>query len=156
MKKSKLIGKITHKSKIGLVNGGRPRLYSPREKLYDCIWVFTIGDADDHPSIPHAHAQEKGFRLDAWTGDIYPAGNERERIIGKLKRKELEKLHSDPQFLAFARKQIDWYREENPHISFYVPEWFELKYKQPQLLAKNVESELEVFVFCGKASVKQS
>ena len=33
-----------------------PQLYSPREKLQDCIWIFTIGDADDKPSVPHAHA----------------------------------------------------------------------------------------------------
>lgn len=36
-----------------------PQLYSPREKLQDCIWIFTIGDADDKPSVPHAHAQER-------------------------------------------------------------------------------------------------
>ena len=43
---------------------------------------FTIGDADDKPSVPHAHAQGTGYRLDAWTGDIYPAGSERKRTIG--------------------------------------------------------------------------
>ena len=47
-----------------------PQLYSPREKLQDCIWIFTIGDADDKPSVPHAHAQGTGYRLDAWTGEI--------------------------------------------------------------------------------------
>lgn len=156
MKKNISIGKVTRKNKTGLLKGLRPRLYSPHEKLYDCIWIFTLGDADAHPSIPHAHAQEKGFRLDAWTGDIYPAGNERERTIGKLKKKELAKLHSDTKFLAFAKKQIDWYREENPHIKFYVPEWFELKFKHLKLLEKNVDKQLEIFVFCGKAIVKQS
>jgi len=82
-----------------------PQLYSPREKLQDCIWIFTIGDADDKPSVPHAHAQGTGYRLDAWTGDIYPAGSERKRTIGKLSKKELARLHSDPGFLKFARKQ---------------------------------------------------
>ena len=72
-----------------------PQLYSPREKLQDCIWIFTIGDADDKPSVPHAHAQGTGYRLDAWTGDIYPAGSERKRTIVKLSKKELARLHSD-------------------------------------------------------------
>lgn len=30
-----------------------PRMYTPREKFQNRIWEFTIGDADDHPSIPH-------------------------------------------------------------------------------------------------------
>lgn len=38
------------KGKIG------PQSYIPRSKLRNYIWVFTIGDADDNPSIPHAHA----------------------------------------------------------------------------------------------------
>ena len=37
------------------------QLYSPREKYYNCIWKFTLGDADDKPSVPHAHAQEFGY-----------------------------------------------------------------------------------------------
>lgn len=49
---------------------GNPQLYTPREKLQNYVWVFKKGDADDHPSIPHAHSKEEGYRLDAWTGDI--------------------------------------------------------------------------------------
>ena len=52
--------------------------------------------------MPHAHAQGTGYRLDAWTGDIYPAGSERKRTIGKLSKKELARLHSDPGFLKLA------------------------------------------------------
>lgn len=131
------------------------QLYSPREKLQDCIWIFTIGDADDNPSVPHAHAKDVGYRLDAWTGDIYPAGKERKKTIGKLKKKELHRLHSDPNFLTFAKKQIEWYRSENPHISFYVPEWFELKSGQPRLIVRNQENEIQRFIFWGRAFIKQ-
>ena len=119
-----------------------PQLYSPREKLQDCIWIFTIGDADDKPSVPHAHAQGTGYRLDAWTGDIYPAGSERKRTIGKLSKKELARLHSDPGFLKFARKQIQWYRENNPKINFYVPEWFTTLTRRSKLAAIKQEGVL--------------
>ena len=56
--------------------------------------------------MPHAHAQGTGYRLDAWTGDIYPAGSERKRTIGKLSKKELARLHSDPGFLKFATNSM--------------------------------------------------
>lgn len=131
-----------------------PQLYSPQEKLQDCIWIFKLGDVDDKPSVPHAHAQGKGYRLNAWTGDIYPAGTERERTIGKLKRKELAKLHMDPRFIDFAKKQIQWYRENNPHISFYVPEWFETEIKKVRLVISNQEYYVDTFIFVGKAHIK--
>lgn len=131
-----------------------PQLYSPREKLQDCIWIFTIGDADDKPLVPHAHAQGTGYRLDAWTGDIYPAGSERKRTIGKLSKKELARLHSDPGFLKFARKQIQWYRENNPKINFYVPEWFTTLTRRSKLAAIKQEGVAGVFVFVGKSHIK--
>ena len=107
-----------------LNNINLPKQYSPRYKLQNCIWNFTLGDPDDKPSVPHAHAEGLGYRLNAWTRDIYPAGNERKKSIGKLKRKELQKLHSDPKFISFANKQIQWYKETYPHIHFYIPDSF--------------------------------
>ena len=136
-----------------------PQLYSPREKLQDCIWIFTIGDADDKPSVPHAHAQGTGYRLDAWTGDIYPAGSERKRTIGKLSKKELARLHSDPGFLKFARKQIQWYRQALPRnpagsSNFYVPEWFTTLTRRSELAIIKQEEVADVFAFVGKSHVK--
>lgn len=120
-------------------------MYSPRDKFHNCTWIFTIGDADDKPSVPHAHAQEYGYRLDVWTGDIYPPGNERVKTIGKLKPKELKQLHSDKGFIDFAIKQINWYRETYPNISFFVPEWFKTKcriqgkYRAKEHCGKNID-----------------
>lgn len=128
-------------------------MFTPREKLQGCIWEFTIGDADDHPSIPHAHSRGEGYRLDAWTGDIYPAGKERKDTIGKLNKKELQKLHSDPKLLAFARKQIDWYRAQYPHISFYVPDWFEQKLMQRRKLGISGNEETDKYIFYGYAVI---
>ena len=128
-------------------------MYSPREKLQNCIWYFVLGDADDHPSIPHAHAQEVGYRLDAWTGNIYPAGNERVKIIGKLKEKELQKLHRDPGFLKFAKKQIDWYRDEHPQIDYFVPEWFKLKYMRTRIMKLGKQRHVEKYMFIGEVVI---
>ena len=58
-----------------------PQLYSPREKVQNYIWIFKIGDPDDKPSVPHGHAKDVGYRLDVWTGNIYPAGKERKNSI---------------------------------------------------------------------------
>lgn len=118
------------------------QLYSPREKFQNCVWIFTIGDSDDKPSVPHGHAKDVGYRLDVWNGNIYPAGKERKNIIGRLKKKELHRLHTDQGFIDFAKKQIEWYRETYPHINFYVPEWFVLKNEQPKLIVKSQKNKL--------------
>ena len=128
-------------------------LYSPREKLHNCVWVFTIGDSDDHPSVPHAHAVEYGYRLNAWTGEIFPAGNERENTIGHLKKKELNKLHSDKQFIDFSKKQIDWYMKAYPDIHFFVPDWFKNKYINMKLHSRKIENEKTTLVFKADAII---
>ncbi len=84
-------------------------MYTPREKIQNRTWIFKKGDADDHPSIPHAHAKENGERLNVWTGDIYPAGNERVKTIGKLKAKELRMYWSS--FLVTLCSEIMLYIE---------------------------------------------
>lgn len=123
------------------------KMYTPRVKLCGCTWVFTIGDPDDKPSVPHAHAVDSGYRLDAWSGDIYPAGTERMQKIGKLKQKDLRRLHSDPKFLAHAKKQIDWYREKYPTTHFYVPDWFTLSSLKMQLNTHTREAGSLVFLW---------
>ena len=131
------------------------QLYSPREKLQNYIWEFIIGDSDDKPSVPHGHAKGAGYRLDVWTGNIYPAGKERNKIIGKLNKKDLRKLYADQRFIDFAKKQIEWYRETYPHIIFYVPEWFVLKIEQPKSIVKSKEKQSNIFIFIGKAFINQ-
>lgn len=143
------ISKISSKTK----QVRSPQLYSPRYKLQDCFWAFTIGDADDKPSVPHAHAIGVGYRLDAWTGYIYPAGSERKKSIGQIKQKELCKLHSDPGFLSFAKKQIAWYKSEYPTIRFYVPEWFSVNSKQLRVTAFKKQDEDSNFIFYGRCII---
>ena len=81
-------------------------------------------------------------------------GSERKRTIGKLSKKELARLHSDPGFLKFARKQIQWYRENNPKINFYVPEWFTTLTRRSELAIIKQEEVADVFAFVGKSHVK--
>ena len=139
------ISKVQHKPRIWM--------YSPREKLHNCIWTFTIGDPDDNPSVPHAHAVEYGYRLNAWTGDIFPAGSEREKTIGHLSRKELHTLQADQKFICFAKRQIEWYKATYPNICFFVPDWFEAKCKRVSLCTNKQEKENDTFVFIGKAII---
>lgn len=131
-------------------------LYSPRVKLQGYFWIFKLGDVDDNPSVPHAHAKETGYRLNAWTGEIYPAGSERKRTIGKLTKKELGKLHEDPQFIECAKKQIDWYRSKYPHIDFFVPKWFRLKNLNINVTKGTSQVKtIEDYVFFGKAIIRK-
>ena len=153
MNKRRILKKVSAKMKSRIQKIPRFQLYCPREKLQNCIWEFKIGDADDKPSVPHAHDMENGYRLDAWTGDIYPAGKERVNTIGKLKQKELSKLHKDPKFVEFAQKQIQWYRKDKPYISFYVPEWFELKSMQNRIVTMKQMKPITNFVFIGQANI---
>lgn len=129
-------------------------MYSPRMRLYNCIWKFTIGDRDDHPSVPHGHSIEKGYRLNAWTGEVFPKGCERQQPIGNLKRKELAALHRDPNFIAFAKTQIEWYHTEFPNIKFYVPEWFEAMINRCYKAHRIQIDVHESFVFKGSVYIK--
>ena len=142
---------LNSSKKIRNKASGKVELYSfkPREKLQNCTWKFTLGDVDDYPSVPHAHAIENGYRLNAWTGEIYPKGKERRKAIGHLSKKEFKILHSDFRFREFAQKQIYWYRETYPDVSFYVPDWFEPKtLKFSSKILRN-DSVIKSFIFRG-------
>lgn len=129
------------------------QLYSPREKYYNCIWKFTLGDADDKPSVPHAHAQEFGYKLNVWTGEIHLAGNDRKRVIGNLPRKELSRLHKDAGFLNFAKKQIQWYQTNFPQITFFIPEWFRIKHMAVRVGGVRKKKEIEEYVFIANIHI---
>ena len=126
------------------------KAYMPREKINDCTWKFTLGDRDDHPSVPHAHSLENGNRLNVWTGEIYPPGNTRNNVIDHLSRKELKLIYSDSNFIKFAKKQISWYRKEFPNITFYVPEWMEQKLKEIKVVAASSEDAANVYICSTK------
>ena len=140
---------FTH-SKLHRVHNDH-KAYIPKNVTHKYIWVFKLGDHDDHPSVPHAHSKEEGYRLDAWTGKIYPAGNERIRVIDNLRKKELSKLHKEEGFVNFAKKQINWYHEQHPAVDFFVPEWFKLKHLQEEkTCVKGIENIPDEYIFYCK------
>lgn len=132
----------------------RPKLYSPKVRMFNCIWVFTLGDRDDNPSVPHAHDRVHGYRLNAWTGEIYPAGRDRKNIIGTLSKKERRRLYTDIKFLNFAQKQIEWYQKEFPRITFFIPDWFRAKCLMKRTEVDLKRNTIEEYTFIGEAQVK--
>lgn len=150
-----LVSKVSAVKKYKLFNTSRIkksnkiRAYRIKEKYYGYCWEITVGDPDDHPSVPHAHSKETGCRLNVWTGEIYPKGNERKKVLKKIKPSSLNILHNDEKFIEIAIKQIEWYRSYNPLIKFYVPDWFIRKHltKQEAIYKKrNIDFKKYMFL----------
>ena len=74
-------------------------------------WNFHLCDSDDFPSVLHGHMCAEGLVLDGETGVIYDKATR--KPTGKLKGKELRRLHKEIQ--TFAQKRIEWYRKEYPY-----------------------------------------
>lgn len=73
-------------------------------------WVFTIGDVDCAPSVPHGHQFKKTnkTKLNPYTGFIYDSiGNK----SGRLKKTEMITLWNDKDFRSHCHQQIDWYHD---------------------------------------------
>ncbi|MDD6083062.1 MAG: hypothetical protein PUB89_09540 [Oscillospiraceae bacterium] len=94
-------------------------LYRPGYKIGKMAWDFHKGDDDFNPSVPHGHSGQ--YKLDIVTGDVYDTRTN--KIIGKVKEKELLKLKQDQQFVIFAKEVIKLYKENHPNIDIKTPEW---------------------------------
>lgn len=83
-------------------------------------WVFTIGDADCYPSVPHGHLQRKTNpwpKLNPYTGGVF-VGPHQEDKNRRLSRVEMQMLWNDEEFLCFCHSQIDWYSRFAPQYRF--------------------------------------
>jgi len=83
-------------------------------------WVFTIGDADCYPSVPHGHFQRKTNpwpKLNPYTGRVFVAPHEEDKLR-RLTRIDMQMLWNDEQFLSFCRSQIEWYSRFAPQFQF--------------------------------------
>jgi hypothetical protein len=71
-------------------------------------WVFTIGDVDCAPSVPHGHLLKKTnkTKLNPYTGFVFD-GNGKESY--RLKKAEMITLWNDKDFRSHCHEQIDWY-----------------------------------------------
>ena len=86
-------------------------------------WEFHKGDADPHPSIPHAHRRSDDKRkLDAFLGFIYLKG----APDGREQRESIVKLWNDKKFRIFAEEAIRHFFQQNPHWHWRVRNPFRL------------------------------
>ena len=113
--------KFTRKTNLSFSHTKKPdyNLYRPGYKINKMVWEFHKGDDDFNPSVPHGHSGQ--YKLDIVTGDVYDTRTN--KIIGKVKNKELLKLKQDQQFIIFAKEAIKLYKENHPNIDIKTPDW---------------------------------
>ncbi|MDO6612279.1 hypothetical protein Q4601_06945 [Shewanella sp. 1_MG-2023] len=74
-------------------------------------WMFTLGDADCYPSVPHGHYKSKTRewpKLNPYTGRAF-SDVHREDVSKRLSKKDMIKLWNDSKFIEHCREQVLWY-----------------------------------------------
>ncbi|EOW2077712.1 hypothetical protein ACNZ70_002037 [Vibrio mimicus] len=83
-------------------------------------WMFTIGDVDCYPSVPHGHYKSKTRewpKLNPYTGRVF-SDVHKEDTGKRLSKKDMIKLWNDSNFIEHCREQILWYSGFAPSYSF--------------------------------------
>lgn len=83
-------------------------------------WVFTIGDADCYPSVPHGHLHNKNNpypKLNPYTGKAF-LKSRAEDVSLRLSRAEMKTLWSDSKFVQHCREQVIYYEQFAPAYGF--------------------------------------
>lgn len=83
-------------------------------------WMFTIGDRDCYPSVPHGHLKKKTNawpKLNPYTGRVFDSVHV-ENTSSRLSRSEMKKLWNDEDFVAHCRSQVVWYSDFAPAYTF--------------------------------------
>lgn len=83
-------------------------------------WLFTIGDADCFPSVPHGHFKRKTTpwpKLNPYTGVVH-SNMKVEDVSSRLTKREMRILWNDSKFIEECKKQILWYSRFAPDYSF--------------------------------------
>lgn len=81
-------------------------MYQPRYSLQKIMWEFNPYDNDMNPhlSIPHGDDYSPKYhtlKLNVYNGCIYTSKHR--RYAGKVRKKELKRLHQDPDFQKVKR-----------------------------------------------------
>jgi hypothetical protein len=83
-------------------------------------WMFTVGDADCYPSVPHGHYKSKTRawpKLNPYTGRAFSSAHNEDK--GKrLDKKGMIKLWNSPKFIEHCREQVLWYSNFAPNYIF--------------------------------------
>lgn len=94
-------------------------MFSPKERLYNCVWTFHKYDEDFLPSVPHGHSGE--YKLDVNNGNVYNKSSD--KAVGHATKKELDRLHRNKDFQQFTKEHIAWYKETFPSVPVQEPAW---------------------------------
>mgnify|MGYP000051715894 CR=1 FL=1 len=83
-------------------------------------WMFTVGDPDCYPSVPHGHLHRKTNewpKLNPYTGRVFSVVHA-EDITSRLTKAEMKTLWNDGDFVEHCRKQVLWYSNFAPEYGF--------------------------------------
>jgi hypothetical protein len=83
-------------------------------------WMFTIGDRDCYPSVPHGHLYKKTNKwpkINPYTGRAF-SNMHNEEQSHRLSKLEMKKLWGNPNFVEHCRKQVLWYSDFAPEYDF--------------------------------------
>lgn len=83
-------------------------------------WIFTVGDRDCYPSVPHGHLHRKTNewpKLNPYTGRVF-ADIHAEDASLRLTKAEMKWLWNNEDFVEHCRKQVLWYSDFAPDYTF--------------------------------------
>lgn len=83
-------------------------------------WVFTLGDRDCYPSVPHGHLHRKTNewpKLNPYTGRFF-SGLHDEQVSSRLTKADMKALWNNDDFVEHCRKQVYWYADFSPNYAF--------------------------------------
>lgn len=83
-------------------------------------WVFTVGDPDCYPSVPHGHLHRKTNewpKLNPYTGRVFVDVHHEEESC-RLTKAEMKSLWNNEKFEEHCRKQVLWYSHFAPNYEF--------------------------------------
>lgn len=76
-------------------------------------WMFTLGDVDCYPSVPHGHFEvktRKWPKLNPYTGRVF-SNIHKDDPINRLSKQDMKKIWNDPKFIDHCREQVIWYSD---------------------------------------------
>ena len=76
-------------------------------------WMFTIGDVDCYPSVPHGHNKSKTKqwpKLNPYTGRVF-SDMHKEDTGKRLSKKDMKNIWNDSKFVEHCREQVLWYSD---------------------------------------------
>ncbi|MBR0156246.1 MAG: hypothetical protein IJM20_01840 [Clostridia bacterium] len=114
-------------------DSGKRVNYVTNFQIHRQIWDLNMYDDDNWPSVPHGHSLDGKYKLNVWTGEIFEITTKKR--VGHARKKELNVLYSNNEFIKFARSAIQYHKEHFPYHSFDIPDWFNAKTRKRQAYA---------------------